>query len=111
MGVNVPVSQLLYEYETLGGVSVTRDFDGELAVTGLKDWERFSLVLQKHGGFNPTNIVEFIRSGAKLNSNVIEFFEKIGVDVDLILNMTDAQAAAFGANFSLPESVDRKSVV
>jgi hypothetical protein len=110
MDIDVSVADLHYDFQMLGLEIVEREFgDGTIRNTRLTDWERFSLLMTKHGGFSPRNVIEFMRNSMEeagpAAKDVRDLYASYGIDVDLILGLSDAEVALLSSTIRVPEEL------
>jgi hypothetical protein len=112
-GIDVSYSNLAADYMDLQMAMVQRpNGDQTFRTTALTEWERISLLLEKNGGFDPTNIAEFVRNtvdaGVQITQAERELLASMGIDVDVTLELSPEQARRLESDAVLPEALEDK---
>ncbi|MDB5600890.1 MAG: hypothetical protein JWN71_2934 [Xanthobacteraceae bacterium] len=86
--------------------------DGSIATTALTEWEKYSAVMLRYGGFDPTNIMSFIRDtvdrGVKLSQSEKVLLESLGIKVDLLLTIDPSELKSRSPRAIVPPELKQK---
>ncbi|REG34066.1 hypothetical protein EQ718_14515 (plasmid) [Paracoccus versutus] len=107
---NINYGILLSEQVKLDQLVVQRTFpDGTVANTPLTEWEKFSLIIQKHSGLDVSNVAKVVQEQYTLageNAAALrQLYSAAGIDIDFIVGLTDSEIDQLGSDLNLPAEI------
>lgn len=109
MGIAPEGSDLVQFNANLLSQSVLRARDGQLVYTPLSSWEKVALIVQRYGGIDPRNIVDFLRKTVVVEANLTpqerQILDAMGVDPSKVFSASQDVVDNIVKSYELPDNL------